>query len=224
MHYRIKFQSIETEYYGIVLGHIYLNLRMKFIYTVLLVCSAFSLNAQLSKKIVIENINEWYEAHGDVYKVEVKGSKASADITRYHPERPDEKDDIIEVNYQGMEIQLKFDKPFSEIGTSVDSLQKYFSYVSLHNIYNTIPSDGWDIYPRTGMSALRGTGVVFTSGGESLSFTLNWSAYSIMGYRDSKKCHQELEIADGSVSETCYVSVEKNIKLEITVSGLILKQ
>lgn len=81
----------------------------------------------------------------------------------------------------------------------------------------------WNIYPRTPQSSLNGTGVIFTSGGESVSMTINWSTYTVMGYKDSKKCNDELGVEDGSVSDDCYVSVQKNLPLEIIITKVLLE-
>jgi len=59
--------------------------------------SISSVAPQQSKSQMIENINTWYENHPDKYSLSLNGSTASAKVTRYHPERQDEKNDLIEV-------------------------------------------------------------------------------------------------------------------------------
>ncbi|MCB0541121.1 MAG: hypothetical protein KDE33_26680, partial [Bacteroidetes bacterium] len=86
-----------------------------------------TLFTQLSKSQVTNHITAWYASHPDTYELRISGNEAEARVTRYHPERPEESDDLIEINYQGMRIQLKFDKPLAEITLSADSLQLYFS-------------------------------------------------------------------------------------------------
>ncbi|MCP4180141.1 MAG: hypothetical protein GY756_20445 [bacterium] len=196
---------------------------MKLLIILMLSLSVCTLNKQLTKKQVIENINNWYLENPEQYSIEIKGKGSTANITRYHTERPEEKDDLIEITYKGMIIQLIFTKPLDEISTNIDSLQKYFNYISLNNIYNKIPSAGWDIYPRTPLSSLSGKGVNFTSGGESLSLTIDWSIYSVMGYKDSEKCKDELSTLDGSVSEECQVFVDKKIPLKLVITEVPLK-
>jgi hypothetical protein len=195
---------------------------MKFFNTLFLLLISSLIHAQLSKKQVTTNINAWFDENPDSYIVEIKGGDAVAKITRYHPERPEDKDDIIKIGYKKMQIELKFKQPLAEITTHKDSLQKYFDYVSLNNIYNDISAKGWIIYPRTPLSALRGKGVTFLSGGESLSLKINWSIYAVFGYRDSKKCDNERSIADGSVSEPCYVSVRQRRELSVVVTNVKL--
>lgn len=181
---------------------------------------AHGLQAQVSQKKLIENINEWYEEYEQGYFLTLTNDKTTASIKRYHPERPEEKDDIIEIKHGQMKIVLKFDSPIAEITTHPDSLQKHFSYVSISRIYNDIPSKGWDIYPRTPQSSMRGKGVKFTSGGDAISLKINWQTYTVMGYKDSQKCHDQLSIEDGAVSEDCYTSVRKKIPLEITITDV----
>lgn len=196
---------------------------MKLILTAFILLFASTLFAQLSKKQVTEHINQWYDHNAEKYFLTIGGEEASAIITRYHPEQPEEKNDLIEIFYLGMEVQLGFDKDLEKISTHKDSLQKYFKYVALTNIYNEIPSSGWDIYPQTPTSSLRGEGLIFNSGGDSISLTINWSSYTVMGYRNTQKCDDELSMADNSISEECYVSVRKNMPLEVRISKTMLK-
>ncbi len=196
---------------------------MKFSYILLFICFTSGLHAQISKEKLTQNINAWCDENAKNYTVHVVGKDAAVKITRYHPERADEEDDILEILYEGMKITLMFDTPLSEITTHQDSLQNHFSYVAIHNIYNEIPSKGWNIYPRTPQSSLRGKGVNFTSHGNSLGIKINWSTFSVMGHKDSKKCNDELSMADGSISNHCYVSVRKSIPLEILISDISLK-
>lgn len=201
---------------------------MKFICTVILFVGILwgiiscGLSTPLSKEELTENINNWYTSIGGKYTLEIKGRKANAKITRYHPERPEEKDDLIKITYKGMIMQLAFVKPIAEITTHKDSLQKYFHYISIDNIYNEISAGGWEIYPRTPQSSLDGEGVQFTGAGDVLGLQVNWSTYTVMGYKESKECQEELSMADNTISEGCYISVRKTVPLEIVVSGLKL--
>jgi hypothetical protein len=190
---------------------------MKIKILTILLLSFSILNAQESKKTIVNNINSWYSKNPSKYSIEIKGDQASAQITRYHPERKEELDDLIRINYKGMRITLAFTKPLNVLTTNKDSLQKYFSYLSIDRIYNHIPSKGWDIYPKTPSNSLRGKGVTFTIGGDSISLNINWTTYTVFGYKDSEKCNNERAIMDGSVSESCYVSVEKKLPLEIQI-------
>lgn len=184
--------------------------------------TSWSASAQLSKSQVTDHITAWYASHPDTYELRISGNEAEARVTRYHPERLEESDDLIEINYQGMRIQLKFDKPLAEITLSADSLQLYFSYVSIDGICHDIPSSGWDIHPHTPASSLRKQGVTFSDTDGGLDITIRWSIYTVMGYRDSQKCRDELSPADGSVSEDCYVSVDAVLPLLIAFSRLRL--
>lgn len=191
---------------------------MKIVLTVFIVLVNFTSNAQLSKKQLIQNIDQWYLENPNKYSLNIVGKETNAIITRYHPERPEDKNDLIEILYKGMKVQLKFDQSLEEITTHKDSLQKHFQYVSLERINHVISSKGWDIYPRTPISSLHGKGVIFNSDGDSISLTIKWSIYTVMGYKDSKKCRNQLSFQDGTVSEDCYVSVRKNLPLEVLIT------
>ena len=194
---------------------------MKLLTSILLVFFIGSSYGQLAKAEVEANINSWYEKYPEGYTLKLN-KKAKATITRYHPKRPEEKDDIIEVEYKGMLIQIKFKIPILEITTHKDSLQKHFNYLSLTRIFSKIKDDGWDVYPTTAKSSLRGKGIEFTEGGSKLGFIINWETYTVSGYRDSEKCHEELNQEDDSVSDDCIVSVRKKIGLRIVAKGLKL--
>lgn len=196
---------------------------MKLTISVLIMLSACIITAQQSKQKVIKNIHTWYENNTEKYTLSIKENEANAIITKHHPERSNEKNDLIKISYEGMKIELKFSKPIEEITTHKDSLQKYFSYVSLTNIYTKIPSKGWKVHPRTPQSSLRGKSLKFVSGGDSISLNLNWSIYSVIGYKDNTKCDKERSIADGVVSESCYIAVDKAIPLELTIIGIALE-
>jgi hypothetical protein len=196
---------------------------MKIFLTFILFLSIFNGNAQLTKKQILSNINKWYVEHPEKYLLDINGKDAIASITNYHPERETERNDLIVIKYRGMEMELKFSKPIDEISTQSDSLNNYFSYISLNKIYHEIPMKGWRIYPRTALSSLRGGGVVFSQEGDSLNLSLNWSIFGVFGYRDTKECDKELSIEDGSVSEICFVSVRKDLPLIISITNLQIK-
>lgn len=193
---------------------------MKFLLSVLLLFFAYSLNAQLSKKEITKNIHAWQAKNAEKYVLNLKGEEVAAKITRYHPERPKAQNDLIEVFYKGMKVQLKFEKPLQEISTHKDSLQKYFSYVSLNKIYNNIVSDGWNVYLETPSNSLRGKGVTFESENGVVSLSIHWTIYAITGYKNSKKCTEELEMEDSSAPEYCFVLVKKKIPLEVFITEI----
>tara|TARA_R110000787_G_scaffold41071_13_gene101610 strand:+ start:7481 stop:8080 length:600 start_codon:yes stop_codon:yes gene_type:complete len=195
---------------------------MKIVLTVFMVLVSYTSNAQVSKKQVIKNIDQWYLENPDKYSLNIGGKEATAIITRYHTERPEEKNDLIEILYKGMKMQLKFDQELLEITTHKDSLQKHFQYISLERINHNISSKGWEIYPRTPISSLHGKGVIFNSGVDSVSLTINWSTYTVMGYKDSKKCRNQLSFEDATVSQDCSVSVRKNLPLELIITKVKL--
>ena len=184
----------------------------------LILISTTTTFAQQSKKQVKTNIENWYTNHPNKYVIDINKNVASAEITRYHPYRKDEKNDLIRIIYQGMKITLAFTKPINEITTHKDSLQKYYSYVGIDNIYIDIDSKGWDVHPETPSSSMRNKGVIFTKGGDSISLSIKWSIFTVMGYKDSKKCNNERSIMDVGISESCYVSVRKRLPLEISIN------
>jgi len=179
--------------------------------------SSTSVLAQSSKKQITKSINAWYENHPSKYIISLNKNDAIAKITSYYPNRKNQKNDLIQMQYKGMKITLAFTKSLDSITTHKDSLQTYFSYVSLSNIYSTISSKKWNIHPQTPSSSLRNKGVTFNSGGNSLSYTINWSTYTIMGHRNSKSCNKERQMMDVGISESCYVSIRKKLPLVISV-------
>ncbi|MBC8753142.1 hypothetical protein H2O64_00560 [Kordia sp. YSTF-M3] len=196
---------------------------MKLLLSLVLLFSLHTLNAQLSKSKITKNIHAWQTENAEKYVLKLQGTEVVTAITRYHPERPEEKNDLIEVTYKGMKIQLKFTKPLKETSTHSDSLQKYFSYVSFSKIYNNIPSNGWNVHPQTPSSSLRGKGVTFTSENGTLSISIHWSIYAITGYKDSKKCNEALAMADSSAPEECFVHVAKTLPLEVLITKVSLE-
>ncbi len=179
--------------------------------------------AQDTKQEVFEKINEWYLKHPKKYSLYINQNNATAKITRYHPKRIEEKNNLIDISFKGMEITLAFTKPLNIIGTHKDSLQKYFNYVSLTRIYNTINSEQWDIYPQTPTSSLRAKGVQFHSSRDAISASINWSIYTVSGYKNSKDCIEDRNIMDKEIKESCYVAVPKKLELEILLQNIPLK-
>lgn len=176
--------------------------------------------AQDTKQEVLEKINEWYVKHPKKYNLYINQNNATAKITRYHPERKEDKNNLIDISYKGMDITLAFSKPLHIIGTSKDSLQKYFNYVSLSRIYTTINSEQWDIYPKTPSSSLRANGVQFHSSRDALSATIHWSIYTVSGYKNSKECKEDRKIMDKGIKESCYIQVTKSLPIEIDIENL----
>jgi subtilisin family serine protease len=169
---------------------------------------------------VIKNINTWYDNHPKNYSFSINKSDASATVTRYHPKWKDEKNTLIRISNKEMNVTIAFTKSLDVISTHKDSLQKYFRYVSIDNIYNEIPATGWNIHPQTPLSSLRGKGVEFTAGGDSISLMINWSIYTVMGYKDTEKCHKEMAMMDMEIKDSCYVAVDKNVALEIIINDV----
>jgi hypothetical protein len=196
---------------------------MKLIFTTFIICFASTLFAQMSKHEVLENINEWYNIDSVKYSLNLKGQEVAARVTKYHINQVDEKEDLIEVVYGSMNIILKFDKALSEVSMNQDSLQKYFSYISLSNIYHEIPSKGWVISPKTPQSTMRGKGVKFISNEGYLSLEINWSIYAVTGFKDNVKCNREAAMADSGMPEECYVVFKKKKGLEILISNIPLE-
>ncbi len=179
----------------------------------------------ISKKEAEKRISAWYEKHAEGYSFSVPEEDADIKVTRYHPERAEEKNNLIQVHWLGMTITLAFDKPFDEIDQTSEGLQAAFLYVSVDDIYNSINTPGWNVYPRTPSSSNNKKDCVkFTKfeNGE-ISFSLNWNIYTVFGYSTKEKCFKQRGIADGSVSEECMVEVRQKLPLEIKVSGKIMK-
>jgi len=192
-------------------------MKLKIVILFLTLYSITPALAQYSKKQITKSINSWYESHPDEYNIYIRKNESNAKVTNYYPDKKDQKNNLIQMQYKGMKITLAFTKSLDSITTHKDSLQAYFSYVSLSNIYSTIRSKNWNIHPQTPSSSLRNKGVTFNNGGNALNFTINWSIYTIMGYRNSKGCNSERQIMDVGISEHCYVSVRKKLPLVISV-------
>lgn len=197
-------------------------MNLKLIISVVIFSATVTLFAQEQKEKVIDAINSWYEQHPNTYSIFINGNDGFAKETRYHPERIDEKNNLIEISYKGMKITLAFDKPFDSISTYKDSLNTHFKYVAISKIYNDISSIGWDIHPLTPSSSMRGKGVLFTGGGDALSLVINWSTYTIMGYKNIKKCNEEMNMMDMGISESCFVAVNKVLPLEIRINNMLI--
>ncbi|MFT5892950.1 MAG: hypothetical protein ACI9Y7_003065 [Dokdonia sp.] len=175
----------------------------------------------LSKEAVTENINNWYASIGEEYRLELKGSEVRGEITS-HNGLPKEQCGLIKIKYRGMRMELSFMKPIAEITIHKDSLQKYFHYISINDVYNEISTRGWETYPHTSQSSLRGEGVDFTGDGDVLGFQVKWSIYAVLSYGESDECKELLSITDMPSNEACFVAVGKTLPLEITVSGVVL--
>jgi hypothetical protein len=175
----------------------------------------------ISKEEVQKRITAWYEANPDGYSLDVKGDDAKAKITRYHPERPDELDHLLVVEYRGMSITMHFNKPMKEIEKTPEAYQQNFSYVAIDDIYHTIKVPGWDVNPRTPQSSNSNNDcVTFTAvSDDHVAYELNWETYTVMGYSVKKNCQDELQIEDGAVSEGCIVYVEKRLPLKLSVDA-----
>jgi hypothetical protein len=104
-----------------------------------------------------------------------------------------------------MKITLAFSMPIDEITTHKDSLQKYYSYVGIDNIYIDFKCKGWAVHPETPSSSMRNKSVTFTKGGDSISLSIKLSIYTVMGNNNSKKCNKERGVMDSGISESCYV-------------------
>lgn len=189
--------------------------------TLLVLTSMACTFADISKTEAEKRIEKWYTEHPDVYEIDVKGNDAVAEITRYHTERPEEHDDLIQVNWKGMTITMSFSKPLSEIEKTAEAFQEHFWYVAIDDIYADIDVPGWEVYPRTPVSSNDDKKCVqFTEvTADHIAFELNWETYTVFGYSDSNKCQEELEIMDAGVSEECYVGVEKRLPLKINVEA-----
>lgn len=181
----------------------------------LLFVSGCILPAQTSKSKVEEKINSWYDAHPDSYSLTIEEDEAKASKERYHPDNPNEYDDLIVVRWKEMKITLAFKKPLADFEWTAAELQSQFNYVVIDDIYHNIDVNGWDIHPETPSSS-NTKGVTFTEFKDGhLSFEIDWSTYTVFGYSESSKCQEELQIMDKGMPEECFVGVRKNLPLKI---------
>ncbi len=172
-----------------------------------------------SKGKVKKMIEGWYEAHPESYSLDVTGEEAVAKWERYHPEREDEKDNLIRVYWKDMKITLAFKKPLEDIYWSKDSLQSHFSYVTLDNIYTDLEAEGWEIAPVTPQSSAR-KGLTFSEFDEQqIAFEINWRTYTVRGDVQSEKCQKAAGVHDGSLPESCFISIQKSLPLHIKVDA-----
>ena len=200
---------------------------MKHFRFLVILFSAISLMAcsfltQTPKAKVKSLIKEWYKKHNKGYSLSVKeGAKAS--ISRYHPYRPDEYDDLILVKWKGMTITMAFKQPIANIKWTAEGLQEAFSYIVIDEIYNDIPVSGWEIFPETPQSS-SSEGVKFTKVADGeLTFTVDWQTYTVFGYSETSFCQGELEIADSYMPEKCFVGVRKDLPLHIDVDVKLVR-
>lgn len=178
-------------------------------------------SCQLPKPEVKRRISEWYQKQGDSYDLTI--TDAIGKISRYHPERADEEDDLIVTKWKGMTVTLAFKKPMKDIKWTVESLQENLSFYVLDDIYHDIESDGWEIYPRTPISS-NSEGLRFTQvNKESISFKITWETYTVFGYSKTNACQEELEIADSTMPKECYVGLEKRLPLNFEFQKVRIK-
>lgn len=172
----------------------------------------------ISKKEAQTRVKAWYKAHPKNYVVNIKDKQAKVKITRYHTDRPEEKDDLIRINWKGMVTTLTFSKPLREFEWSETSLQSEFMFVALDQIYTNIHTPGWQVYPRTPVSST-GEGVSFKGSTKNrLVVSIDWEMYTVFGYATNKKCQEELEIMDGTIPEECYVGIRKTLPLVVKIN------
>ncbi|MGB0523110.1 MAG: hypothetical protein ACPGJS_09125 [Flammeovirgaceae bacterium] len=189
----------------------------------LLIVSVILLACQTPKEEAETRIKQWYNKQAQGYSLVVQGTEAIATITRYHPERPTEKNDLIRITWKGMSITLAFKKPIQEIEWTESALEQNLSYYVVDDIYHNIDLKGWEVHPQTPQSSTS-VGLEFTTVAEGkLAFSIDWETYAVFGYSQSAACQEQLEIADASLPEACYINVEQRIPLHIDVDVSLTK-
>ena len=169
---------------------------------------------QTSRKDALNRINTWYKQHADGYNLQLSGK---AEITRYHPDQAEEKNDLMRISWKGMDITIAFKKPLSDFTWTSQSLQDNLSYYVIDDIYNDINLSGWKVYPET-LSSSATHGLVFHKiENKTLRFSIDWEIYTVFGYAQSTYCQGQLQIADSSVPEDCFIGVDKRLPLHLDV-------
>lgn len=190
-------------------------------FTLVTFLSCEFLGGDITQAEANKRIEQWYAEQGDQYNLDLSDKKVDLKVTRYHPERPEEKDDMITAEYEGMTITIMFGKPLADIPRTEAAFKENFWYVSLDDIYSDISVPGWDVNPRTPQSSKSEPSCIeFTKVTDTeLAFEINWEIYTVFGYGTNDFCQDALGIADSSMPDECMAGVEKRIPIKVTVDG-----
>ncbi len=183
-----------------------------------LACTSFLQPTKPISKVEVEKrIKAWYNSHTVSYDLRLNDKSVKATMERYHPERPDERNDLIVVRWKGMRITLKFNEAIADMERSKIKFQEQFSYVVLDDIYSNIVTPGWKIHPRSPQSSKKG-GVTFTTvSANQIAFELDWEIYTVFSYRNSARCNEAMGIHDGTMPENCYAGVEQKLPIHFVI-------
>ena len=178
-------------------------------------CAASS----ISKAKAEERVAKWYEATGAQYKLDIKDVPAV--ITVFDPQNPNDGRNEIALTWKGMAVTLAFGKPIDKATVTKEFLDENFTYITVDNVFAEIDTPGWKLNPKTPASS-NDEGVHFQEVADGhLRFTVDWETYSFFGYSSKEACQEQLKIADNSISEDCYVAVEKRVPLHLQVDATL---
>lgn len=173
----------------------------------------------LSKEKMQAEIENWYSKNANGYTVSATG--ATAQSSRAHLDRADEKNDWYKIDWYGMTVSIAFTKPVADIALQKDSLQAYFSYIAVDNIQNRIASAGWATSPLLAVSSYS-EGLTFIDAPQGeLNFHFTAEIFAVRANRNNEKCTEERNIADKSVDADCFVQVEKKIPFRLEMSAKV---
>jgi hypothetical protein len=198
---------------------------MKNILLIFSILFFFSCSAQNTQPEVTEIINNWYEEHKNGYELHIKGENVKVETSDFYEPTNKTAHKLIRINWEGMYIELCFNKPLSSFKWTGGNLKDNLNYFSLTNIYSDINLNGWKVYPRTPMSALHdGEGITFKNVEENkIMMEIDWETYTVFGYAQNKFCKDQLEIADSSMPSECFVGVRKTLPLKVLVDFEVAK-
>lgn len=173
----------------------------------------------ISKEKIQAEIENWYSKNANGYTIAAVG--ATAQSSRAHLDRADEKNDWYKIDWYGMAVTIAFTKPVADIALQKDSLQAYFSYISVDNIQNRIASAGWVTSPLLAVSSYS-EGIAFLDAPKGeLNFHFTAEIFAVRANRNSEKCKEERGIPDKSMDADCFLQVEKKIPFRLEMSAKV---
>lgn len=194
----------------------FLKIALFFSIIILVSCHGFGQKI-IPKSLVEQRVKEWYAAHPEQYTIQFKDMNTTAEVAGYYENTAD----LIRINWKGMSMEFAFRKDIKLISTHADSLQKYFNFASVDDIYIDINTPGWGMHPRTSVSSYS-EGVKFIDKGNGhFAVQINWDAYCVMGYKEDEYCTKALDIMDSSMPDECYFSMRQKIDLNIDLEVAI---
>jgi hypothetical protein len=174
-------------------------------------------SSAITKAQAEKRVAKWYETTGTQYRLDIKDVPAL--ITVFDPQNPNDGRNEIALTWKGMAVTLAFGKAIDKSNLTKEFLDENFSYITIDNIFAKIDTPGWKLNPRTPVSS-NDEGVQFQEVADGhLRFTVDWETYAVFGYSSKPACHEQLNIADSSISEDCLVTVEKRLPLHLQVDA-----